>query len=101
MKNKNISALFVLLAGPIALLASSATDRKIEDAAKASYNYRTVLEDNVKVKANDGIVTLTGTVQDKDDSALAVDTVENLPGVTSVKNEIIVQSTIPTHSDAW
>jgi osmotically-inducible protein OsmY len=101
MKNKNISALFVLLAGPIALFASSATDRKIEDAAKASYNYRTVLEDNVKVKANDGIVTLTGTVQDKDDRALAVDTVENLPGVTSVKNEIIVKPTIATHSDAW
>ncbi len=101
MKNKNISALFVLLAGPIALFASSATDRKIEDAAKASYNYRTVLEDNVKVKANDGIVTLTGTVQDKDDSALAVDTVENLPGVTSVKNEIVVKSANPEKSDAW
>jgi hyperosmotically inducible periplasmic protein len=101
MKNKIISTLFVLLAGPTALLASSDTDRKIEAAAKASYNYRTVLEDKVKVKANDGIVTLTGTVQDKDDRALAADTVENLPGVASVKNEIIVQSTVPTNSDAW
>jgi osmotically-inducible protein OsmY len=101
MKIKNLSTLFVLIASPIALLASSATDRKIEDAAKASYNYRTVLEDNVKVKANDGIVTLTGTVQDKDDKALAADTVENLPGVTAVKNEIVVKSTVPEHSDAW
>ena len=101
MKTKNLSVLLAVIACPIALLASSATDRKIEDAAKASYNYRTVLEDQVKVKANDGIVTLTGTVQDKDQKDLAVDTVENLPGVASVKNEITVKSSYPEHSDAW
>lgn len=101
MKIKNLSTLLVLIASPIALLASSATDRKIEDAAKASYNYRTVLEDNVKVKAHDGVVTLTGTVQDKDDKALAADTVENIPGVLSVKNEIKIESKYPEHSDAW
>jgi hyperosmotically inducible protein len=101
MKIKNLSVLLLLVASPIALLASSETDRKIEDAAKASYNYRTVLEDHVKVKAKDGLVTLTGTVQDKDDKALAEDTVENLPGVTSVKNNIKVKSAYPEHSDAW
>ena len=101
MKTKNLSVLALLIASPIALLASSETDRKIETAAKASYNYRTVLEDHVKVKANDGVVTLTGTVQDKDDKDLAEDTVENLPGVTGVKNEIIVKSTYPEHSDSW
>lgn len=101
MKTKNLPALLLLVASPIALLASSATDRKIEDAAKASYNYRTVLEDNVKVNAHDGVVTLTGKVQDKDDKALAADTVENLPGVVQVKNEIKVESRFPEHSDAW
>ena len=101
MKIKNLSALLLLTASPLALFASPETDRKIEDAAKASYNYRTVLEDHVKVKAHDGVVTLTGTVQDKDDKNLAADTVENLPGVTSVKNEITVKSTYPEHSDAW
>ena len=35
----------------VALFASSNTDSKIEDAAKASYNYRTVLQDKVTVKA--------------------------------------------------
>jgi osmotically-inducible protein OsmY len=100
MKTKTLSLLLIAIS-PVALFASSATDRKIEDAAKASYNYRTVLEDNVKVKANDGVVTLTGTVQDKDDRSLAVDTVENLPGVTSVKNEIVVKSTHPEKSDSW
>lgn len=101
MKITKLSALLVLLASPIVLLASSETDRKIEDAAKSSYNYRTVLADSVKVKAHDGMVTLTGTVQDKDDKALAADTVENLPGVTGVKNEIAVKPTYPEKSDGW
>ena len=101
MKIQKLSALLVFIAGPIALLANTATDRKIEEAAKASYNYRTVLEDHVKVKANDGIVTLTGNVQDKDDRDLAADTVSNLPGVMAVKNEIVVKSTVAEHSDGW
>jgi len=100
MKIKNLSVLIALIASPIALFASS-TDTKIEDAAKASYNFRTVLEDNVKVKSNDGVVTLTGTVQDKDDKNLAADTVENLPGVVSVNNQITVTPSYPEHSDAW
>jgi len=85
---------------PLALFASS-TDSKIEDAANASYNYRTVLEGRVTVKSNDGIVTLTGTVLDKDDKALAEDTVENLPGVVKVDNEIEVKAPAPEHSDEW
>src|SRR6185369_5588057 len=101
MKTKHLSALLVFIAGPIALLASTATDRKIEEAAKASYNYRMVLDDHVTVKAKDGVVTLSGIVQDKDEKALAEDTVENLPGVTRVKNEISVKSTYPEHSDKW
>src|SRR5476651_1437101 len=101
MKIQKLSTLFAFVAGPIALLASTATDHKIEEAAKASYNYRTVLEDHVKVKANDGVVTLTGTVQDQQDKALAEDTVENLPGVTSVKNEVTIKATYAEHSDSW
>ena len=101
MKTTHLSVLFALIASPIALFASSETDHKIEDAAKASYNYRTVLENHVSVKVSDGIVTLTGVVQDKDDQQLALDTVSNLPGVFSVKNEITIKSTYAEHSDAW
>jgi len=101
MKTKNLSILIALIAAPIAVFASSSTDSKIEDAAKASYNFRTVLENHVTVKANDGIVTLTGVVQDKDQMDLAADTVENLPGVTSVKNEITLKPTYPEYSDSW
>ena len=101
MKTKNLFALLFLIASPVALFAASETDRKIEEAAKASYNYRTILEDHVKVKAQDGVVTLTGSVQDIGEKNLAADTVENLPGVMSVQNEIKIEPTYPEHSDAW
>ena len=101
MKTHAQIALLLAATLPVALFASTATDRKLEDAAKASYNYRTVLDNEVSVKATDGTVTLTGTVQDKDDRALAEDTVENLPGVVSVDNQIVVKSDVPEHSDAW
>jgi hyperosmotically inducible protein len=101
MKTYTRIALLLAATLPVALFASSPNDGKIEDAAKASYNYRTVLDGRVSVKVNDGIVTLTGTVQDKDDRALAEDTVENLPGVVRVDNQISVKSEVPEHSDAW
>jgi osmotically-inducible protein OsmY len=84
----------------VALFASS-TDSKIEDAAKASYNYRTVLQDKVTVKANDGIVTLTGVVADKDMKSVAEDTVANLPGVLRVDNQITLDPALKEHSDSW
>ena len=101
MKTHTLNAFLIAVALPASLFASSATDRKIEDAATASYNYRTVLEDHVKVKANDGVVTLTGTVEDKANKELAEDTVENLPGVIRVDNKIEVAGKYPEHSDAW
>lgn len=101
MKIKILSAAFLLAASPLALLASPEADRKIEAAAKESYNYRTILEDHVKVKARDGVVTLSGTVQDSDYKTLAQDTVENLPGVVRVNNEIKVKSEFAEHSDGW
>jgi osmotically-inducible protein OsmY len=52
-------------------------------------------------KSNDGVVTLTGTVEEREDKALAEDTVENLPGVVSVDNQVVVKSEYPEHSDEW
>jgi hyperosmotically inducible protein len=101
MKTKLLLSVLALTASPIVLFASSSDDRKIESAAEASYNYRTVLEDHVKVKAKDGVVTLTGVVQDKDEKNLAADTVENLPGVTRVQNDLVVTPRTVEHSDGW
>lgn len=101
MKTQRLTSLLLFSALPFTVFAVLADDRKIEDAAKASYNYRTVLEDSVKVKVKDGIVTLTGTVEDQDAKELAAETVRNLPGVTSVKNEIQIESTEEAGSDGW
>jgi osmotically-inducible protein OsmY len=94
-----LSAFIAVL--PVAVIGDPATDRKIEDAAAGSYNFRTVLEKQVRVKADDGIVTLTGTVLDREQKALAEDTVRNLPGVTGVKNELEVTTQNAERSDGW
>jgi hyperosmotically inducible periplasmic protein len=95
------SALILLLAAPILVFASPAQDRKIESAAKSSYTFKVVLDNKVQVRARDGVVTLTGAVNDREDKALAQDTVENLPGVRSVSNHLAISSTHPEKSDNW
>lgn len=101
MKLHKLLTLGLVAMLPVALFAAAETDRKIEDAAKASYNYHTVLKDSVKVEANDGVVTLTGTVTDKDLKGLAEDTVSGLPGVLHVDNRITVAPPAPEYSDDW
>jgi osmotically-inducible protein OsmY len=101
MKTYTLTALLMSVVLPVALLGSSTTDRQIEEAAKASYNYRTVLDGNVKAKSNDGIVTLTGKVEDQSDKTLAADTVSDMPGVVRVNNEIEVANTHKEYSDGW
>jgi osmotically-inducible protein OsmY len=95
-----LRALFALTVAPSLSFASS-TDSKIEDAARSSYNFRTVLDNRVKVKSEDGIVTLRGTLPDRDEKALAEDTVRNLPGVVDVVNNIVIEAEPPEHSDGW
>ena len=101
MKTLCLLSLLGITVSPISLFAASATDGQIEDAAKASYNYRTVLEDRVNVAVKDGVVTLTGTVPDRDQKTIAEDTVSNLPGVTGVVDKINVEPEPPEQSDAW
>ena len=48
------------------------------------------------------MVTLTGTVCDASHKSLAGNTVESLPGVISVDNELVITGQQPAeHSDAW
>lgn len=91
----------VIASLPAVLLGSTQTDRQIEDAANNSYNYKVVLDGHVNVASSDGVVTLTGTVPDKSDKDLAAETVENLPGVVRVDNEIGVNAAYPEYSDSW
>jgi osmotically-inducible protein OsmY len=101
MKTYKGLVMLVFAACSTALFASSDTDRKIEEAAMASYNYRTVLQGKVDVKADNGVVTLTGSVPDREQKVLAEDTVDDLPGVVSVSNQINIVPPAPEHSDAW
>ena len=101
MNPKILSALILSAAIPASVFAAGDMDSRIESAAKSSYNFKTVLHDQVSVRSNDGVVTLTGTVDDKSNKDLAEDTVENLPGVLQVNNQIEVKSEVPEHSDAW
>ncbi|ACB74114.1 transport-associated [Opitutus terrae PB90-1] len=81
--------------------ADPAMDQKIEAAAQSSYNFRAVLGNRVKVEVNEGVVTLSGTVLDRDQKALAEDTVRSLPGVVEVLNHLDVSEPDQERSDGW
>ncbi len=108
MKMKSTCSL-ALLAATGALLITSAslrandTDDRIESAAKKSHVFKTHLkDDSIKVDAKDGVVTLKGTVAASSHKTLAEDTVESLPGVKSVDNQLKVKGeSHPEHSDGW
>lgn len=98
---RRLSFALVLIAAPLALSASPSSDAKIESTARYSYSFRTVLANQVKVSVNHGQVTVYGTVPDIEARALAIDTVENIPGVTGVTNNIMVELDKPDRSDQW
>lgn len=101
MKYSVVVTLAVLVFSPLGLLANADTDRKIEDAAVSSYNFRSVLRNRVNVKAEDGIVVLSGEVLNRDEEALAEDTVRKLPGVVAVKSELELASPVHERADGW
>lgn len=96
-----LGCLVVFACAPAAALADRATDRRIEDAAENSYNFRTVIKGDVDVKVRDGVVTLTGDVADMEHKRLAEDTVSSLPGVERVDNQLKIEPAAPAHSDEW
>lgn len=90
-----------MVVSSLPLLAGSADDGRIVSAAKKSYVYRTYLsDDNIKIQSNDGAVILTGEVANRSHKSMAADTVEDLPGVKSVDNQLKVKSA-NEHSDGW
>jgi osmotically-inducible protein OsmY len=93
------SALFITSAS----LRADDTDSRIESSASKSYVFKTYLkDDSVKTVSKNGMVTLTGTVSEPSHKSLAQDTVESLPGVKSVDNQLRVGGEQPAeHSDTW
>jgi osmotically-inducible protein OsmY len=108
MKMKSTCSL-ALMAATSALLLNSAsvrasdTDDRIESSARKSYVFKTHLkDDSIKTESRAGAVTLTGTVSESSHKTLAQDTVESLPGVKSVDNQLKVKGENPAeHSDTW
>ena len=91
-----------LLVTSTSLLASE-SDSRIESSAAKSYVFKTYLKnDSIKTESKDGAVTLTGTVAEASHKSLAENTVESLPGVKSVDNQLKIKGENPAeHSDTW
>jgi hyperosmotically inducible protein len=85
------------------LASASEMDKRIESSAKQSYVFKTYLKaDAIKTKAKDGVVTLTGTVNEESHILLATETVASLPGVKSVDNQLKLKGEGPAeNSDGW
>ena len=106
---KTIYRLVVMMFAVVALLMlsmpvqASKMDNSIESSAKKSYVFQTYLKaDDIKVKSEDGAVSLTGTVSEESHKSLAQDTVADIPGVKSVDNKLEVKGESPAEmSDAW
>ncbi len=104
-KNYSIA---LLVASSLALASSatlfaSETDDRIESSAKKSHVFKTYLkDDSIKTVSKDGFVTLSGTVSEPNHKSIAQDTVESLPGVKSVDNQLKVKNeNVASQSDAW
>ena len=82
---------------------ASETDDQIMSSAKESYVFKTFLKDgDVQIQSKDGVVTLSGTVNEESHRLLAQETAANLPGVKSVNNELELKGERPAEmSDAW
>jgi len=106
MKSMYPLTLATIVAGLLVTTApvyAADTDSRIETAAAKSYVFKTYLkDDSIKTESKDGIVTLTGTVAESSHKSLAGNTIESLPGVKSVNNQLVVNGEQPAeHSDAW
>src|SRR5581483_12349771 len=103
----NYSKVFLAVMVTVLFTAVSAraseSDDRIVSSAKDSYVYKTYLKDDaVKIISNDGVVTLAGTVSEDSHKSLAQETVESLPGVKSVDNQLTVSGQQPAQdSDGW
>ncbi|RJP79603.1 MAG: BON domain-containing protein [Desulfobacteraceae bacterium] len=93
-------AVLFIINGPV--FASDMDDR-IESSALESHVFKTFLkDDDVKIESEEGVVTLTGTVNEKDHKTLAEETVLNLPGVKSVDNQMEFEGKVSSEdSDPW
>src|SRR5436853_170286 len=82
-------------------LPAADMDASIELSAEKTDEFKIKLKEvSIEVESRNGIVSLSGTVADTSHKALAQDTVEGIPGVTRVDNQLKVRGEGPAeHSD--
>jgi hypothetical protein len=69
------------------------SDDRIEEDVNDRLTWHSQLDaTDLKVDVNNGIVTLTGTVDNRQDKRLAEDVAESVPGVWDVNNQIVVRN---------
>jgi len=104
---KTIYFIFLMAAASLLAFAepvrASEMDDRIEASARESYVFKTFLQgDDIKIRSQDGVVTMTGIVSEESRRGLASETVAGLPEVRSVDNRLAVKGAAPTpNSDAW
>ena len=95
-----ITTMLAMLALGTSALAE--TDERIESSFSKSYAYRTYLKDDaIKTVSKDGVVTLSGQVNEESDKYLAQATLSGLPGVKAVNNHLEVRLEGTDKSDTW
>jgi osmotically-inducible protein OsmY len=96
-----VAAAFLLVTN-VPVHASQA-DNRIEKSVRKSYVFKTYLKgDGIRIKSEDGVVTLAGTVPEQSHKTMAEQTTLSLPGVKSVNNQLTVTpSPANARTDAW
>ncbi len=83
-------------------LGASEIDDRIESSFNQSYAYRTHLKDDaIKTVSRNGMVTLTGQVNEASHKSLAQEVATGLPGVQRVDNRLEVKLEGTEKSDTW
>ena len=83
-------------------LCASETDERIEAAFSKSYACKMYLQDDaIKVESKNGVVTITGQVNEASHKYLAQETAAGLPGVQKVDNRLVVKLEGTEESDSW
>jgi len=84
-------------------LNATEIDARIESMFGETYVFtRYLADDAIGIAASGGVVTLTGTVAEESHKALAEATVESLPGVIRVDNQLATTAEVATeNADIW
>ena len=107
MSTHSLSHTFALLAAGATLITStplraSETDDRIESSFTRSYAYKVYLKDDaIKAESRNGVVTLTGQVDEASHKWLAQEAMAGLPGVQRVENRLEVKLEGTEESDSW